>query len=71
MTVAAPESTAATGSTPWSGTSARSPGLSPRTASPRGVEPRQAQGEDERYETFARILDRDGVQRHRPDVRGY
>ncbi|MER6501613.1 hypothetical protein ABT218_19995 [Streptomyces sp. NPDC001455] len=36
-----------------------------------GVEPRQVQAEDERYETFARILDRDGVQRHWPDVLGY
>lgn len=36
-----------------------------------GVEPRQVQSEDKRYEAFARLLDRDGVQRHWPDVRGY
>ncbi|MFE7111295.1 FAD-dependent oxidoreductase [Streptomyces sp. NPDC057575] len=36
-----------------------------------GVEPQQVQSEDKRYEAFARLLDRDGVQRHWPDVRGY
>jgi hypothetical protein len=29
------------------------------------------QAEDKRFEEFARLLDRDGVQRHWPDVRGY
>ncbi|MEW2545318.1 FAD-dependent oxidoreductase [Streptomyces sp. NPDC047002] len=36
-----------------------------------GVEPHQVQAEDKRFETFAAVLDRAGVQRHWPDVRGY
>lgn len=36
-----------------------------------GVEPRQVQAEDKRFDRFARLLDREGVQRHWPDVRGY
>ncbi|MET7620360.1 FAD-dependent oxidoreductase [Streptomyces sp. NPDC005408] len=36
-----------------------------------GVEPHQVQSEEKRFEEFARLLDRDGVQRHWPDVRGY
>ncbi|MGW7353301.1 FAD-dependent oxidoreductase [Streptomyces sp. NPDC054784] len=36
-----------------------------------GVEPRQVQAEDKRFAEFARLLDREGVQRHWPDVRGY
>uniref|UniRef100_A0AAU2A0C5 FAD-dependent oxidoreductase n=1 Tax=Streptomyces sp. NBC_00093 TaxID=2975649 RepID=A0AAU2A0C5_9ACTN len=35
------------------------------------VEPQQVQAEEKRFEDFARLLDRDGVQRHWPDVRGY
>ncbi|MFE4251518.1 FAD-dependent oxidoreductase [Streptomyces sp. NPDC056910] len=35
------------------------------------VEPQQVQAEDKRFEEFARLLDRAGVQRHWPDVRGY
>ncbi|MEW2565871.1 FAD-dependent oxidoreductase [Streptomyces sp. NPDC047070] len=35
------------------------------------VEPHQVQAEDKRFEEFARGLDRAGVQRHWPDVRGY
>ncbi|WP_406101255.1 FAD-dependent oxidoreductase [Streptomyces sp. NBC_01003] len=35
------------------------------------VEPQQVQAEDKRFEEFARLLDRSGVQRHWPDVRGY
>ncbi|NGO67786.1 FAD-dependent oxidoreductase [Streptomyces boncukensis] len=36
-----------------------------------GVQPHQVQAEDKRFEEFARLLDRSGVQRHWPDVRGY
>ncbi|MFI1395982.1 FAD-dependent oxidoreductase [Streptomyces sp. NPDC020681] len=36
-----------------------------------GVEPHQVQSEEKRFQEFARLLDRDGVQRHWPDVRGY
>ncbi|MGW7517928.1 FAD-dependent oxidoreductase [Streptomyces sp. NPDC054796] len=36
-----------------------------------GVRPHQVQAEDKRFEEFARVLDRAGVQRHWPDVRGY
>ncbi|MFB6551130.1 FAD-dependent oxidoreductase [Streptomyces sp. NPDC056405] len=36
-----------------------------------GVEPHQVQAEEKRFEQFARVLDRDGVQRRWPDVRGY
>jgi len=36
-----------------------------------GVEPHQVQSEDKRFDEFARLLDRAGVQRHWPDVRGY
>ncbi|NGN65795.1 FAD-dependent oxidoreductase [Streptomyces sp. A7024] len=36
-----------------------------------GVQPHQVQEEDKRFEEFARVLDRSGVQRHWPDVRGY
>ncbi|CAM5257710.1 FAD-dependent oxidoreductase [Streptomyces badius] len=35
------------------------------------VEPHRVQAEDKRFEVFARLLERDGVQRHWPDVRGY
>lgn len=35
------------------------------------VEPHQVLAEDKRFEEFARLLDRAGVQRHWPDVRGY
>jgi hypothetical protein len=35
------------------------------------VAPHQVQAEDKRFEEFVRLLDRDGVQRHWPDVRGY
>ncbi|WP_019356596.1 FAD-dependent oxidoreductase [Streptomyces sp. AA1529] len=35
------------------------------------VEPYQVQAEDKRFEEFGRLLDRSGVQRHWPDVRGY
>ncbi|KPC87022.1 hypothetical protein ADL27_44565, partial [Streptomyces sp. NRRL F-6602] len=34
---------------------------------PEDVEPRQVQAEDKRFEVFAALLDRDGVQRHWPD----
>ncbi|CAL9341849.1 FAD-dependent oxidoreductase [Streptomyces sp. DH-12] len=36
-----------------------------------GVRPHQVQEEDKRLEEFTRVLDRAGVQRHWPDVRGY
>jgi hypothetical protein len=36
-----------------------------------GLEPHQVQDEDKHFEDFARVLDRAGVQRHWPDVRGY
>ncbi|GAA1710060.1 FAD-dependent oxidoreductase [Streptomyces yatensis] len=36
-----------------------------------GVEPHQVQAEDKRFEEFGRLLDRAGVQRRWPDVRGY
>lgn len=36
-----------------------------------GVVPHQVQAEDKRFTEFARTLDRQGVQRHWPDVRGY
>ena len=36
-----------------------------------GVEPHQVQAEDKRFAQFATLLDRAGVQRHWPDVRGY
>jgi hypothetical protein len=36
-----------------------------------GVEPHQVQAQDKRFEAFAAVLDRSGVQRHWPDVRGY
>lgn len=36
-----------------------------------GVEPHQVQAEDKRFDRFAQLLDREGVQRHWPDVRGY
>ncbi|TDD39168.1 FAD-dependent oxidoreductase [Saccharopolyspora elongata] len=36
-----------------------------------GVRPHQVQEEEKRFEEFARVLDRAGVQRHWPDVRGY
>ncbi|ALC25827.1 FAD-dependent oxidoreductase [Streptomyces sp. CFMR 7] len=36
-----------------------------------GVRPHQVQEEDKRLEEFSRVLDRAGVQRHWPDVRGY
>ncbi|MFG2502107.1 FAD-dependent oxidoreductase [Streptomyces sp. NPDC048441] len=36
-----------------------------------GVEPHQVQAEDKRFDEFAQLLDREGVQRHWPDVRGY
>jgi hypothetical protein len=35
------------------------------------VEPHEVQAEDKRFGEFARLLDRDGVQRHWPDVRDY
>ncbi|MBI0383505.1 FAD-dependent oxidoreductase, partial [Streptomyces albiflaviniger] len=35
------------------------------------VEPHQVQADDKRFEEFARVLDRAGVQRSWPDVRGY
>ncbi|EGX55977.1 secreted protein [Streptomyces zinciresistens K42] len=35
------------------------------------VRPHQVQEQDKRFEEFARLLDRAGVQRHWPDVRGY
>ncbi|MGW6579892.1 FAD-dependent oxidoreductase [Streptomyces globisporus] len=35
------------------------------------VEPHRVQAEDKRFEVFARLLERDGIQRHWPDVRGY
>jgi hypothetical protein len=36
-----------------------------------GLEPHQVQAEDKHFAEFARVLDRSGVQRHWPDVRGY
>ncbi|MEV5541273.1 FAD-dependent oxidoreductase [Saccharopolyspora shandongensis] len=36
-----------------------------------GVRPHQVQEDEKRFEEFARVLDRAGVQRHWPDVRGY
>jgi hypothetical protein len=36
-----------------------------------GVEPHQVQSQDKRFDRFAGVLDRAGVQRHWPDVRGY
>jgi hypothetical protein len=36
-----------------------------------GVEPHQVQAEDKRFEEFAALLDRSGVQRRWPDIRGY
>ncbi|GAA2299233.1 FAD-dependent oxidoreductase [Streptomyces kunmingensis] len=36
-----------------------------------GLEPHQVQAEEKRFEEFGRVLDRAGVQRHWPDVRGY
>ncbi|WP_049564834.1 FAD-dependent oxidoreductase [Streptomyces sp. SBT349] len=36
-----------------------------------GVEPHQVQAQDERLDAFTRRLDRSGVQRHWPDLRGY
>ncbi|WP_394428580.1 FAD-dependent oxidoreductase [Streptomyces sp. SGAir0957] len=36
-----------------------------------GLEPAQVQAEEKRFEEFGRVLDRAGVQRHWPDVRGY
>ncbi|MBO8196346.1 FAD-dependent oxidoreductase [Streptomyces oryzae] len=36
-----------------------------------GVRPHQVQAEDNKFEDFARVLDRSGVQRHWPDIRGY
>lgn len=36
-----------------------------------GVEPHRVQAEDKRFAQFADLLDRAGVQRHWPDVRGY
>jgi hypothetical protein len=36
-----------------------------------GVQPHQVQEEDKRLAEFTRVLDRSGVQRHWPDVRGY
>ncbi|MCX5144961.1 MULTISPECIES: FAD-dependent oxidoreductase [unclassified Streptomyces] len=36
-----------------------------------GVEPHRVQAEDKRFARFATLLDRAGVQRHWPDVRGY
>ncbi|MBQ0862188.1 FAD-dependent oxidoreductase [Streptomyces sp. RK75] len=36
-----------------------------------GVRPHQVQAEDKEFEDFARVLDRSGVQRHWPDIRGY
>ncbi|APU15418.1 MULTISPECIES: FAD-dependent oxidoreductase [Actinoalloteichus] len=35
------------------------------------VQPHQVQEQDKRFDEFARVLDRAGVQRHWPDVRGY
>ncbi|MEU3271089.1 FAD-dependent oxidoreductase [Saccharomonospora sp. NPDC006951] len=35
------------------------------------VQPHQVQEEDKRFDEFGRVLDRAGVQRHWPDVRGY
>ncbi|NUP51605.1 MAG: FAD-dependent oxidoreductase [Catenulispora sp.] len=36
-----------------------------------GVEPQQVQADDRRFQDFATVLDRAGIQRHWPDLRGY
>ncbi|SDS31125.1 FAD-dependent oxidoreductase [Actinopolymorpha singaporensis] len=36
-----------------------------------GTEPQQVHGDEARFAEFARVLDRAGVERHWPDVRGY